>query len=329
MDTMPVRAVPGSVARPPSAAVMPRRARSVLPVALLLVAAQLGLRTWVFAQRSFYGDDLHLQLLSDRLPLFSRELLLQDYDGHLMPGSFLVAGLAERAAPLEWWPAAVSLVLLQALASLALLRVLWVLVGDRPVLLVPLTFGLFTPVALGAATWWAAALNSLPLQIGLAWYVAAAVRYAQTGRRRHAVSGTAALAFAFAFYLKAVLLPPIAFVVVVVVLLRDGARHPVAAAVRQARALWAGTAVVVLVWAVTYLLTREHSPVSAGSTDDVVATLTTGLRAIAPAVVGGPWDWVLLDAGSPSPTLRTGRRWPAAWSSPGPSPGPPCGCAAP
>lgn len=301
MDTIPVWELPDTAPPPPSPARAPRRPRFrwVLPVALLLVAGQLGLRTWAFAQREFYGDDLHLQMLADRSPLFSWSYLLDDYDGHLMPGAFLVAGLVERAGPLEWWPAAVSLVVMQALASLALLRVLWVLLGNRPVLLVPLAFGLFTPMALGAMTWWAAALNSMPLQIGLAWYVAAAVRFAQTGRRRYAVSGTAAVAFALAFYLKAVLIPPVAFVIVVVVLLRDGVRNPLWAAVRRGWLLWAGTVVVVGVWAVTYLSTREEDPASAGSTEDVLTTIRTGLRAVVPAVLSGPWDWVMFGVSTP------------------------------
>lgn len=299
MDTIPVRDLP-AIAPPPPAAV-PRRPRHrwVLPVALLLVAGQLGLRTWVFAQRQFYGDDLHMQLLADRADLLSWSYLLDDYDGHLMPGAFLVAGLVERAGALEWGPAAASMVIMQALASLALLRVLWVIIGRRPVLLVPLAFGLFTPMALGAMTWWAASLNSMPLQIGLAWYVAAAVRFAQTRRWRYAVSGTAAVAFAFAFYLKAVLLPPVAFVIVVVVLLRDGVRNPLWAAVRRAWPLWFGTVVVVGVWAVTYLSTREEDPASPGSTEDVITTIRTGLRAVPPAVLSGPWDWVIFPISTP------------------------------
>lgn len=298
VDTIPVRDLPDT-APPPVPAPRRPRSRWVLPVALLLIAGQLGLRTWAFAQRQFYGDDLHLQMLADGSPLFSWSYLLDDYDGHLMPGAFLVAGLVERVGPLEWAPAGVSLVVMQALASLALLRVLWVLLGNRPVLLVPLAFGLFTPMALGATTWWAAALNSLPLQIGLAWYVAAAVRFAQTGRRRYAVSGTLALAFALAFYLKAVLLPPVAFVVVAVVLLRDGVRDPWWSAVRRGWLLWGGTVVVVAVWAVTYLSTREEDPASAGSTEDVVATIRTGLRAVVPAVLSGPWDWVAFPMSTP------------------------------
>ena len=189
---------------------------------------------------------------------------------------------------------------MQALASLALLRLLRVLMGDRPALLVPLALGLFTPIALGSLTWWAAALNSLPLQIALAWFLAEAVLLARTGRRRHALSGTAALAFGFAFYLKAVLLPPIAFAVVVVVLIRDGARWPVVAALRRAALLWAGTVLVVAGWAVAYLTTRESDPTGdQANANAVVLLVESGFKALAPAVLGGPFQWDVLRGGAP------------------------------
>ncbi len=59
-----------------------------------------------------------------------------------MPGAFLVAGGITRLAPLNWIGPAISLVVLQLLASLALLRALHVILGWRPVLLLPLTFAL-------------------------------------------------------------------------------------------------------------------------------------------------------------------------------------------
>ncbi|MDT0276246.1 hypothetical protein [Blastococcus goldschmidtiae] len=281
------------------------RGRWVLLAAFSLIALQLGLRGWVVLRRNYYADDLRLLQLAEQYPLFSPDYLLYDFDGHLMPGGFLVAGLVQRAAPLEWWPAAVSLIVLQALASLALLRLLRVLLGSRPVLLVPLAFGLFTPLALGSLTWWAAALNSLPLQIALAWCVADAVQLARTGRRRHALSGTAALAFGLAFYIKAVLLPPIAFVFVVVVLLRDGVRSPILAALRRAWTLWFGMVVVLGIWALTYVSTRESDPVNDGSTSDVILTITTGYKALAPSVLGGPFEWSIRMGGAPLAQLPT------------------------
>ena len=73
-----------------------------------------------------------------------------------MPGAFLVAGIITRLAPLVWFWPAMSLVVLQLLASLALLRTLHVILGWRPVLLVPLTFALFTPLGVPGFAWWAA-----------------------------------------------------------------------------------------------------------------------------------------------------------------------------
>ncbi|WP_158544793.1 hypothetical protein [Blastococcus sp. TF02-09] len=283
----------------------PARRRWVLGAAALLVAVHLGLRAWLVAGRDFYADDFRLLQLAEQLPLFSSSYLLYDFDGHLMPGAFLVADLVERAGPLDWQAAAVSLMVLQALAALALWRLMRVLLGDRPVMLVPLAFGLFTPVIMGSLTWWAAALNSIPLQIALAWFLADAVRLAETGRLRHAVSGTAALAFGLAFYIKAVLLPPIAFVVVTVVLIREGTRWPLVAAVRRAWTLWLGTVVLLAVWALTYFSTREEAPVDDGSTSDVLVTVTTGFKALAPAVLGAPYRWAILGGGAPLADLPT------------------------
>ena len=301
MDTIAVRDAGVPAAAPSLAApvVGPARDRSLLAAAVLLVVGQLVLRGWLVAQRHYYADDLRLLQLADGSALFSPSYLLDDYAGHFMPGAFLVAGLVERAGPLEWWPAAVSLVALQTLASLALLRLLWILVGARPLLLVPLAVGLFTPMTLGNVTWWAAGLNSIPLQIGLAWYVADAVQLARTGRRRYALSGTAALAFTFAFYLKAVLLPPVAVMVVALVLFRDGARSPLRSALRRGWALWTGTVIVTGAWVVTYLSTREDDPLAVGTAGDVLVTISTGVRVVAPVVLSGPFRWVAFPSGTP------------------------------
>src|SRR5699024_6483928 len=79
--------------------------------------------------------------------------------------------------------------LLQLLAGAALARLLWVLLRGRPVLLAPLLLASVVPLGLPAATWWAAAVNALPLSAAMAWAAASTVRLAETGRRRHAVGG--------------------------------------------------------------------------------------------------------------------------------------------
>ena len=101
METVPVERVRASPPPPPAPA--PRgRGRWVLLVAGLLILAQLAVRSWVAAGRSYYGDDLRILHLADENSLLSWSYLTYDYDGQFMPGGLLLAGLVERVAPVEW-----------------------------------------------------------------------------------------------------------------------------------------------------------------------------------------------------------------------------------
>lgn len=50
--------------------------------------------------------------------------------------------------------------------------------------------------------WWAAALNSLPMQAALAWVCADAVLLVRTGNQRYALSGTLAYLGGLLFFEK-------------------------------------------------------------------------------------------------------------------------------
>ena len=163
----------------------------VARTAAALIAVQLVIRAVLAFGGYFYWDDLILIGRAGTQGLLSPGYLFDDHDGHVMPGAFLVAGGITRLAPLNWIGPAISLVVLQLLASLALLRALHVILGWRPVLLVPLTFALFTPLAVPGFAWWAAALNSLPMLAALAWVCADAVLLVRTGNQRYAVTGLA------------------------------------------------------------------------------------------------------------------------------------------
>ena len=165
------------------------------PVALAaaaLIAVQMGIRAVLAFGGYFYWDDLILVGKAGTQGLLSPSYLFDDHDGHVMPAAFLVAGVITRLAPLDWTGPAISLVVLQLLASLALLRALYVILGWRPVLLIPLTFALFTPLAVPGFAWWAAALNSLPMLAALAWVCADAILLVRTGNQRYAVTGVLA-----------------------------------------------------------------------------------------------------------------------------------------
>src|SRR6201996_7769859 len=186
----------------------------IVALAVALIAVQLGIRAVLAFGGYFYWDDLILIGKAGTHNLLSPSYLFDDHDGHVMPGAFAVAGAIIRLAPLNWtWPA-ISLLVLQLLASLSLLRALHVVLGWRPVLLIPLTFALFTPLAVPGFAWWAAALNSLPMLAALAWVSADAVLLLRTGNQRYAVTGVLAYLGGLLFFEKAAVIPFVAFAVV-------------------------------------------------------------------------------------------------------------------
>jgi hypothetical protein len=272
---------------------------------VLLIAGQLLVRMWVASQRGLYADDLQYGSQAITMDLFSSEFLFGDRGGHFMPGALLLTGVLSRLFPMEWGPVATVLVLLQLLASLSVLRMVRVLLGDRPAVLVPLAVYLFCPLSLGSYAWWAAAMNSVPLQIGLAWVVGDAVLLLRTGRRRHAVTGTVALLLTLLFYERAVLVPFMAFAVVAVLLHVRGSSTPLRAAWQQARELWIGVAVVLAAWGFAFV-TAVPSEAVGSATVGQIATLTRIAAAnLVPALAGGPWRWADLPgtplAAAPAP----------------------------
>ena len=137
--------IPMAAVRSDSDRTSRREMNWVARTAAALIAVQLVIRAVLAFSGYFYWDDLILIGRAGAQDLLSAGYLFDDHDGHVMPAAFLVAGGITRLAPLEWIAPAISLIVLQLLASLALLRALHVILGWRPVLLVPLTFALFTP----------------------------------------------------------------------------------------------------------------------------------------------------------------------------------------
>src|ERR1700742_3616698 len=205
----------------------------VAVAAAALITAQLGIRAMLAFGGYFYWDDLILVGKAGTEGLLSPSYLFDDHDGHLMPGAFLVAGALTRLAPLDWTAPAISLVVLQLLASLALLRALYVILGWRPVLLVPLTFALFTPLGVPGFAWWAAALNSLPMLAALAWVCADAILLVRTGNQRYALTGAVAFLVGLLFFEKAAVIPFVAFAVAALLAWVTGDRGAVRTAWRR------------------------------------------------------------------------------------------------
>jgi hypothetical protein len=259
--------------------------------AAALIILQLAVRAVLAFGGYFYWDDLILVGKAGTEGLLSPPYLFDDHDGHVMPAAFLIAGVVTRLAPLNWtWPA-VSLLALQLLASLALLRTLYVLLGWRWVLLIPLTFALFTPLAVPGFAWWAAALNSLPMLAALAWVCGDAVLLVRTGSRRHALSGTLAYFGGLLFFEKAAVIPFVAFAVAALLCHVSGATSAVRTVWRAGVRLWAATLTLTAAWVALYLAVvnqKRWSSDLAMTGDLVWRSITHG---IVPGLAGGPWHW--------------------------------------
>jgi len=264
---------------------------TVAAAAAALIVLQLMVRAWLAFGGYFYWDDLILIGRAGTQPLLSTGYLFTDHDGHVMPAAFLLGGVITRLAPLVWiWPA-VSLMVLQLIASLALLRTLNVILGWRPVLLVPLCFALFTPLGVPAFAWWAAALNYLPMMAALAWVCGDAILLVRTGQRRYAVTGTLAYLGGLMFFEKSAVIPFVAFGVAALLSHVRGEGAVLRTVWHRGLRLWTATLALTAAWVALYLVVVDQQRWSwdPSMTWDLLWRSVT--HGIVPGLVGGPWVW--------------------------------------
>ena len=267
------------------------RTNWVASTAIILIAVQLVIRAILAFRGYFYWDDLILVGRAGTQSLFSPTYLFDDHDGHVMPGAFLIAGAITHVAPLNWIGPAISLVVLQLLASLALLRALHVILGWRPVLLIPLTFALFTPLAVPGFAWWAAALNSLPMLAAMAWVCADAILLVRTGKQRYAVTAILVFFGGLLFFEKSAVIPFVAFTITALLAHVTGDGAALRTVWRRGVRLWTGSLALTAAWIVLYLVVVDQERWSRDlpMTRDLLSRSIT--HGIVPGLVGGPWDW--------------------------------------
>ena len=276
--------------------------RSVRNLALAMIGVTLVWRGWIAAQGYFNADDFVFAYFAAVKPL-SWAYLLRGHAGHLMPGAFFVTWVLDKIAPLSF-PAAVAVCLtFQAATALALLRLFRLLFGLRAAILLPLAVYLFSPITLETSMWWAAALNHLPMQLGMVLAVDSQVRYLRTGRLRWVVAAVAAFAFALLFFEKSLLIIPFLFFFTAFFFFEGG---PVRCAVTALRLHFREWAVFALIGVAYYALYRwrvdfgfQYQP-SASSAVDLTGTMVG--TSYLPGVVGGPWRWLSIGSvGSANP----------------------------
>ncbi|MGY1741071.1 MULTISPECIES: hypothetical protein [unclassified Blastococcus] len=270
----------------------PRRAwrpDAMLLCGVLLVLLQTGVRAAVVLPSYYWQDDFIHMEAAGRLGL-TREFVVRDHNGHLEMGTNLVYWLLGRDAGPSFLPAALLLLAMQVVASCLLLSVLRQLFGRSPWLLVPFAGYLLTPLGLPAATWWAAGMQALPLQIAMLTAVGALVRAVRTRSWRWTAVSVAGTATGLFFWQKAVLVLP---VLLGVLLLVEWAGEPPGRRLQLLAASWPRLLPHVLVVAAYLpLYVAVSSPAQVVDPDAgrvLSGTGDTVLRMLLPGLLGGPW----------------------------------------
>lgn len=282
--------------------------RLVLPVALALVTVHVVVTAIRLSGAWWWQDDLYiLGLVADR-PL-TPALLFENYNGHLVPATWLMGWLVSHLAPLAWWPSAVVQTVLVAVADLAMLALLLRMFGRRPAILLPLAAFCASSLTLTSTLWWAAALQWLPVTISLAVALYFHLGYAATGRTRDAVGAVAAVAGGLLCFEKALTVLPVLAAVSVLYLTGGPLWRRPWRALRGSWRYWAAHALLVAVYLPLYVVrTTVVSAPSEGLADVAEQIRQMALYTVIPGLFGGPLQWY-------SPVEQTLASWP---DTPGP-----------
>ncbi len=296
---------------------------------LALVLITLLWRGWTVSRWTWQDDDWIYLHEAHRMPLW--EYLVQDYNGHLMPGGFLITWVIAKVAPLNFW-VPVAIVALTSAGVVALWAVaLARLAGPRLLTVAPLALIALSPLYLRPTMWWASATQALPMLVFMGLCVICAERWTRSHARADLLRLLLAYAGGLVFWEKAVLL---VLPVCAVLLMADD--RALGARLRTARAPLAALAGLTLAYLpLFFLATRGESANSiefnaAATQDGGVEFLARGFsEVIAPALLGGPWGTLPVSGDvfghPPLPqsvalgvllvglALLAARRWPGSW----------------
>lgn len=258
-------------------------------IAVALVGVQLLVRGWVVTGSYYFQDDFaHLEMA--RRAGWSGDYLVRDYGGHLEIGQYALIWLLSRVVEDSFLPAALLVLLLQGIASLLLFALLRAVFGESPLIVVALSVYLFTPLALAWTAWFAAAVQTLPLQISMLVTLWSMTRLHQTGRRRWALLAVLAHAAGLLFWQKALLVLPAALAFQLLVVADGGLRGRVAALGRHRR-VWLVHLVLVGAYLGLYTCVVDGLGEQGATTVTELRALlgTSLLKVFVPGLFGGPW----------------------------------------
>jgi hypothetical protein len=279
------------------------RTNRVVVAALVLIILSLAWKAQFLSHLYFRQDDFHDLDRAIESP-FNWQYLTYIGAGHLIIGLRAVAWFMVRTSLYNWGLASAISLAFVAAASVAALRLLRMLFGSRPAILIPLVIYIFCPLTMPDLGEWSSALESVPLQLALLMAVHAHVCYVRTKRVRHLTAAAAWVAVGLAFFEKGLVVPVLLLGLTggfLIVPRRTFLGGLMKALVRYWHA-WVAYAVLMLAYLVVLgqsLHTSTTHPVAPHS-GSAAATFAQGLLkdSLVPGALGGPWQWLAVPGGS-------------------------------
>nr|BFE68205.1 hypothetical protein GCM10020092_015060 [Actinoplanes digitatis] len=225
----------------------------------------------------------------------------------------MITFVTQRLTGYEYRPYLVLMLLGQVAVSVALYRLLRLMLPAGWLLLVPLSVFLFNPMTLEVTAWWAVGVNMLPMQLAMVLAVGAQIRYLRTGARRHLVWLGLAVAFGLLFFEKALLVVPLVFLVTLCLYAPGGPVRAVFTTIRRWWPSWVVLTGVTTAYLAAYVLMSASGaatlrpPTSAGEVGTFFGQYYG--ETLAPGLVGGPWTWLDAADGTPLAAPTQPARW--------------------
>ena len=270
------------------------RTNPVIPAAAVLIVVQLCWKAYLLSRFYFRQDDF---LLLDRAVAHGLSLtyLFSFSGGHLRPGGLAVFWLITRMSPYDWLLASIVTITALAAAGVLMLRLLLILFGSRPAILIPLIIFLFTPLTLAGLSFWTTVTDWLPLQLTLLAATYSHVRYVRSGRVRHVVAAAGWLGAGLLFDVQGALVPLLLFALTSAYLVPGRWLAAARRTLRSFRWAWMIYGAVTAAYVILFLVklqTSVQQPINPRQVSSVLSLAATMLRVgFIPAAAGGPWRW--------------------------------------
>ena len=256
----------------------------------IIVVVAVVWRYWTISSWSWFQDDWIYVTRTTELSFW--DYITQNYNGHLMPAQFMIAWLITKVAPLDYSYAVATTIFFTVASLLAWAAALRTIFGERLRLLYPLIILAMSPVFMPISLWWAAAIQTFPLQLSMGLCVLFTARYIMRGRSGWDLAALAAsYCVGLLFWQKALLLlVPIGFVAILVG--TGSVQQRLRTALRVLTPVLAITAAYVPVY---LLLTRRVDDANTTlfkprELGDSLNFFLTGVVDIGiPSLLGGPW----------------------------------------